>query len=422
MPRTKKETLIEEEKNEEIKSGKSSKKSTSAKKTVSKKNVSAKKTASTKAVVAKKKATSTSAIEKATAKKTSETSTTKKTSEKKSVSAKKSTTSKTVKSTAKETADIKKDNTTNLATTKKAQKVSTKTTTKKKSTATKEVGPKKAVPKKVTSSKIKTTKKATSKKSNAYSALAEFGKASKATRTRKTTTKKATSSKKSLTSSIKSETNKLKIKTPEKENESLVSTAYNNIVEYYDLPYRYNQTVVKVLAQNPNTLFVYWDVSDDDIENFKKQYGDNFLYITKPVLVVHNLSDNYSFELDINDFANNWYIYVEDTKCKYSVELCRRPNQSNRIENIITKETTDFINISYSNTIEMPNDRILFFKDNEKIYFKNIKTNKITEVRYLSNKFGKKLKAIYSNYNLSENEDRFDFKNPSSQNPTSNVM
>ena len=36
------------------------------------------------------------------------------------------------------------------------------------------------------------------------------------------------------------------------------------IVEYYDLPYRYNQTVVKVLAQTPNTLFVYWDISDDD--------------------------------------------------------------------------------------------------------------------------------------------------------------
>ena len=201
-----------------------------------------------------------------------------------------------------------------------------------------------------------------------------------------------------------------------------VEEAFENIPEYYDLPYRYNQTVVKVLYQNPTTLFVYWDVSDEDIENFKKQYGENFLYITKPVLLVHNLTDNYSFELDINDFANNWYIHVNNSKCKYSVELCRRPSQSDSIENLETRQHTDFINITYSNTIELPNDHVLFFKNNDKIYFKNIKTNKITEKIFKTRTYGSKVKAIYNNYDLTEDEDRFDFKNPSSQNPTSNVM
>ena len=74
----------------------------------------------------------------------------------------------------------------------------------------------------------------------------------------------------------------------------------------------------------------------------------------------------------------------------------------------------------------MPNDKILYFKSNDKIYFKNIKTNKITETTFDSAKHGKKLKAIYSNYHLSEteagHENRFDFNNPSSQNPSSNVM
>ena len=201
------------------------------------------------------------------------------------------------------------------------------------------------------------------------------------------------------------------------ENEKFV-----DIPEYYDLPYKYEKTVVKVLYQNPNTLFVYWDISDDDINGFKKAYGDNFFYVTKPVLVIHNITDGYSFEIEVNDFANNWYIHVSDAKCKYNVELGRRPSQSAKIENLAEHRMDDFINVSYSNTIEMPNDHILFFKNNDKIYFKNIKTNKVTEKIINLKRDSKNIKSIYDKYNLSDREDRFDFNNPSSQNPTSNVM
>ena len=83
-----------------------------------------------------------------------------------------------------------------------------------------------------------------------------------------------------------------------------------NIIEYYDLPYRYNQTVVKVLAQTPNNLFIYWDISDKDRDNYKKQYGENFFENTKPILIVHNDTLNYTFEVDINDFANSWYLHI----------------------------------------------------------------------------------------------------------------
>ena len=199
-------------------------------------------------------------------------------------------------------------------------------------------------------------------------------------------------------------------------------STFVDVPEYYDLPYKYNKTVVKVLAQNPSNLFVYWEVSDEDVENFKKDYGENFFYITKPVLVIHNLTENYSFELDVDDFANNWYVHVNDASCKYSVELCRRPSQSDKIENITEKRYTDFINISYSNTIEIPNDHVLYIKDNDKICFKNIKTNKITEKVFKSSVYGKDMNAIYSNYDLTDQGDRFDLNNPSSGNPTSNVM
>ncbi len=195
-----------------------------------------------------------------------------------------------------------------------------------------------------------------------------------------------------------------------------------NIIEYYDLPYRYNQTVVKVLAQTPNNLFIYWDISDKDRDNYKKQYGENFFENTKPVLIVHNDTLNYTFEVDINDFANSWYLHINDSKCDYRVELGRRP-----ITKLEKNENTDYIYISSSNEIESPNDHVLFNKNQNMVYFKNTKTGTVTNKKISANisfmrNMGKiynisdLYKAIYKDENI---EDIFDLSNPSSGNPSS---
>jgi hypothetical protein len=181
------------------------------------------------------------------------------------------------------------------------------------------------------------------------------------------------------------------------------------ILEYYDLPYRYNKTIVKVLAQDPNTLFVYWEISDEDQDELRSIYGDDFFKNTKPVLVIRNLTENYVYELEINDFANNWYIHVGDSKCKYEIELGRRPIDGSR-----------YFPITSSNVMEAPNDHVLFFKEGDRIVFKNIYTNTITTRIYRDSKYGANVKALYHDYNLENG--RFDYRNPSSQNPTSNVM
>lgn len=183
------------------------------------------------------------------------------------------------------------------------------------------------------------------------------------------------------------------------------------ILEYYDLPYKYNKTVVKVLAQNPNTLFVYWEISDIDKERFSKKYGKDFFQTTKPVLLIKNLTDGYEYELEINDFANNWYIHVNDSKCKYEIELGRKPIDSNN---------ATYYPITESNVMESPNDHVLFFKDGDRIVFKNIYTNRTRTRLYRSDKYGANVSALYKDYHLENN--RFDYRNPSSQNPTSNVM
>ncbi len=211
---------------------------------------------------------------------------------------------------------------------------------------------------------------------------------------KKTTTKKAvTTTKKKTTSTSKATTKTTKskaAKTVDKKEKSIKTSSTkkssttkkktttktkkvepNVVAEYYDLPYRYNETIVKILYQTPTILFVYWDISDSDRENYIKQYGENFFNNTKPILKIYNLTKKYDFEVEINDFANSWYINVNDVDCEYKVELGRKT--------IKYEETldTEYIHVSSSNDIEFPNDRILLDQLPNKINFKNVKTNTI---------------------------------------------
>ena len=252
------------------------------------------------------------------------------------------------------------------------------------------------------------------------------------TKTKKVTTKKANS--KIKQTSIKSKKINKQTKKVKKPIE---------IVESYDLPYRYNETIVKILYQTPDTLFVYWDISDSDRENYIKQYGENFFNITRPVLIIHNDTMNYSFEVPINDFANSWYLHINDSKCDYRVELGRRPNYYNEEVTKEIKENipTDYIYVSISNEIESPNDHVLFnTNENNTIRVRNVKNyneksislyeiikhlpamKKVQNIPYISEDL---LKGIYSEIYHTKDMSVFDKvkNNPSSGgNPSSGSM
>lgn len=236
----------------------------------------------------------------------------------------------------------------------------------------------------------------------------------KATVAKKTTTKKATVAKKTPTKKTTTTKKSTSKKTTTKKA-TTSKTKKVEIVEYYDLPYRYNQTIVKVLAQTPTNLFIYWDIADKDRKTFEKQYGDNFFETTRPILIVHNNTLGYSFEVEINDFANSWYLHVVDSKCDYKIELGRRPIKKTEIFD------TDYIHVTTSNEIESPNDCILFDKNQKMVYFRNVKTGiqtkkDISSISFIRN-MGKLYniydlyKAIYQNENM---EELFDLSNPSS--------
>ena len=290
-----------------------------------------------------------------------------------------------------------------------------KTTTAKKSVTTKKASTKTATIKK-TSAKTATTKRTTATKKASVPKKKEAS-VSKATKVPKkeTTTKKKTVATKRVSKA--------------KKGVEILDRQFS--AEYYDLPFRYNQTVVKILAQTPKNLFIYWEISDEDRESLKKQYGEYFFEITKPVLVVHNETLNYSFEVDIDDFANSWYLHVNDSNSEYKIELGRRPIpvNYNYISNYdvnkkgpIKEIQTPYIYISSSNELDAPNDKILF-NMLDKVYFRNVKTNEIIEKDikdfpniYKNGKFINIYKLYQELYKEEIKNDSFNLLNPSSGN------
>lgn len=194
--------------------------------------------------------------------------------------------------------------------------------------------------------------------------------------------------------------------------------------EYYDLPYKYNKDTVKILAQTPKKLFVYWDFDDKIKKEITEKYGEYFWDKTYPVLIVRNITKNYSFEVKIDDFANSWYLDIPDDTSVYKVEIGRKLKEnfeySPRIEFEIRKnkyidkhlkldkenltraileqrfidENKDFnfygptikftkdeyIHFGSSNPIVSPNGHILFDTMNNILKFKNITTGEEYDV------------------------------------------
>lgn len=220
---------------------------------------------------------------------------------------------------------------------------------------------------------------------------------SKAKKTKTNSTKTSSSKTKKATSSTKtssSKTKKAASSTKTKAKKSKTNSAEIEILEYYDLPYKYGNTLVKLLAQTPKTLFVYWEISDIDIAGYKEKYGDNFFFITKPILIVHNLTLDETYEVEINDFANCWYLNIEHADCKYDIELARK-----FIQSPITKaaKKNEYLFISKSNDLIAPNDHILFEKLANFITFKNVSTGENIKKNIKSFKFLTDLYEFYKN-------------------------
>lgn len=245
------------------------------------------------------------------------------------------------------------------------------------------------------STSIKNTKKETSSKSKTSASKAST---SKKTATKKVPVKSSTAKDKVVTkktsttkkdTSKKTTTKKTTVKRTTTKKVKPVTTT-----EYYDLPATYNRTIVKILAQTPSSLFVYWEISEDDRKKLQEQYGEQFFQETRPYLVITNETMNYSFETEINDYSNSWYIHIHDSSCKYGVQLIRKPINHN------TSTSNSIISIISSNEIATPNDHILFDQLGKTVFFRNVKSNREIEKNISSLSFISNIGRVYNIYDL----------------------
>ena len=247
------------------------------------------------------------------------------------------------------------------------------------------------------------------KAKNVKKSTEKSNKSTKRTSSKASTSNKNIKAKSSVSSSKTTEkksTNKKSITTKRPSSKKKVVPVIN---EYYDLPFRYNQTIVRILAQTPNKLFIYWDISDEDRKSYEKKYGSDFFNNTRPYLIITNTTMNYTFEVEINDFANSWYLNINDASCDYKVELARKfivNSENNASINASSEEplTSYFANetltITSSNELEVPNDHILIEKLGNSVFFRNVKTNILEEKNTSSLSFMQKIGNIYNIYDL----------------------
>lgn len=129
--------------------------------------------------------------------------------------------------------------------------------------------------------------------------------------------------------------------------------------EYYDIPFRYNETTVKLLFQNPFTLFVYWDISDEDEQKFLNEYGEQAYYYSKLYLRIINETNGNSFEINVDPFAKSWYVNINEPNCRYKAEIFRKINNEYKF-------------VAGSNILTIPTDKPCF---NQNSHFRFVDKN-----------------------------------------------
>ena len=126
--------------------------------------------------------------------------------------------------------------------------------------------------------------------------------------------------------------------------------------EYYELPSKYNKTIVRLLVQSPTRMFVYWEVDEDSVKDFEKMKMD--YSSARPILKVKNITMNYSYDIPIDPFTNNYYIDVKDPDCEYQVELGRVQNDK-------------YVNLYTSNSATVPRNNPMYVGDSEEVIYRN---------------------------------------------------
>ena len=95
-----------------------------------------------------------------------------------------------------------------------------------------------------------------------------------------------------------------------------------------ELPSFYDQDKIILQVRDPRWLHTYWEIRGQTIQGLKSKLGDDF-YQAKKVLRVYDVTNilfngsnaNSFFDIQINDFANSWYVDTAGPGRAWCVDL-----------------------------------------------------------------------------------------------------
>jgi hypothetical protein len=103
---------------------------------------------------------------------------------------------------------------------------------------------------------------------------------------------------------------------------------YFTPVRAQDLPHTYDQDKIILQVRDPRWLHTYWEMREQTVEGLKNKLGEEYLR-SKKVLRVYDVTNinfngsnaNRFFDIQINDYANSWYIDTNGPGRAWCVDL-----------------------------------------------------------------------------------------------------
>ncbi|MDI6632394.1 MAG: DUF4912 domain-containing protein [Bacillota bacterium] len=98
-----------------------------------------------------------------------------------------------------------------------------------------------------------------------------------------------------------------------------------------ELPRRYGEDRLVLLARDPHWLFAYWEISATKQEEFSARYGPEAWRSSRPFLRLYDVTGiefqgnnaNTYVDIAINDESDNWYLEVGQPNRTFCVDLGR---------------------------------------------------------------------------------------------------
>ncbi len=96
-----------------------------------------------------------------------------------------------------------------------------------------------------------------------------------------------------------------------------------------NLPQSYHESYFRAMARDPEWVFAYWEIDPKQIQDLKSRLGEETFNSSKRVIRILDITDvSYdgtnalsSTDIEINGFANNWYLKVPQSGKAYLLEI-----------------------------------------------------------------------------------------------------